>query len=445
MKKRGNTVLIVDGGGRGTALVDKYAQSPHVDKIIAVPGNDLMQDNTLNKEIQIFPELKTTDVKEIVDLCKKKKIDLVDVASDNAIASGLVDVLGREGISTVGPTKAAGQIEWSKVWAREFGRSNGLPQPRFEVFYSQEGAIKFLQGAREARRFIKADGLAQGKGALPAKDKEEAIRRVGEMERFGKEAEAFLIEDWMQGEEFSAFIISDGKDFKIVGTAQDYKREKDNDEGENTGSMGSSSEPSLLTPALLLDIQNIFDKTIKGLNRQRRMYKGVLYLGGMIVDDRVEIVEFNARWGDPEAQVILPSLVNDLFEVSMAIVSGNITGLNLRTDGRTRVAVTAASKGYPGDYSKAIGKEIHGLNEARKVNGVKIYGAGVKRVGKKDYVAGGRLFYVVGEGKNVVKAREKAYEAMSLVNIEGNNLHYRKDIGWRDVERLRGVRRGWHI
>lgn len=448
MKKNSvnNVVLVVDGGGRGAALVDKYGQSDHVGKILAVPGNDLMKIHA-SKSVQIYPQLKTTSIKEILKICKKEKVDLVDVAQDNAIEAGLVDLLIKNNIPTVGPTKSAGQIEWDKAWAREFGERQNIPQPKFKIYRSEKEGIDYLRNQPDKAWFVKASYLAEGKGALPAKNNAEAIERVKEIKRFKDAGRVFLIEEWLKGddgfaEEFSTFIFSDGRNYKIVGSAQDHKRANNFDEGENTGGMGCSTPPLILNSELMKEIKTrILDKVILGLNAEKRPYKGVLYLGGMAVKGKGKltpyVIEFNARWGDPEAQVILPGLLNDLFEVSMAIVKGNIKNLQLQTDGKARVVVAGASKGYPGDYSMVKGKQIYGLSEAKKVEGVKIYGAGIKEEGGKYHANGGRLFYIVGEGENVIEARRKAYEAMSLVSIEGNNLHFRTDIGWRDVERIK--------
>jgi phosphoribosylamine--glycine ligase len=441
----GNTVLIIDGGGRGSALVDKYAQSPHVKKIIAVPGNDLMKINT-NKPVETYQKIKTTDTPEILKLCKDKKVDLVDVVQDNAIEAGLVNLLSDNGILVVGPTKEAGEIEWNKAWSRKFGQKYNLPQPFFKICLSEKEGIKFLKEQPNQRWFVKTAYLAEGKGALPAKNNKEAIQRVKEIKKFGKAGKVFLIEKWLKGdddfaEEFSTFVFSDGQNYKVIDSAQDHKRALNHDKGENTGGMGCSSPPLVLTPKILKEIENIFDKTIKGLRNEGRPYKGVLYLGGMIIKLKGKltpyVIEFNARWGDPEAQVILPGVTNDLFEMSMDIARGNIKNLKIKTDGKARVVVTGASKGYPGNYDEVKNKQIYGLKEARKVKGIKIYGAGIKEENGKHYAFGGRLFYIVGEGKNVVEAKQRAYEAMSLISIEGNNLHFRTDVGWRDVERLR--------
>lgn len=450
MKKNSvnNVVLVVDGGGRGSALVDKYSQSKHVGKILAVPGNDLMKTLT-DKPVKIFPQFKTTDLLEIVNVCKREKVDLVDVAQDNAIEAGLVDILLKNKFFVVGPTKSAGQIEWDKAWAREFGKRNNIPQPQYKICKSEKEGIDYLQSQPNRAWFVKAAYLAEGKGALPAENNKEAIQGVRKIKRFKDAGRIFLIEEWLKGddgfaEEFSTFVFSDGLHYKIIGSAQDHKRVNNFDEGENTGGMGCSSPPLVLTPDLIKDVKKeILDKLIAGLKAEGRPYRGVLYLGGMVVKRKgilkPYVIEFNARWGDPEAQVILPGLINDLFEVSMAIVKGNIKNLQLQTDGRARVVVAGASKGYPGDYSMVKGKQIYGLNEAKKMEGVKIYGAGIKEEGGKYYANGGRLFYIVGEGKNIIEARLKAYEAMSSVYIEGNNLHYRTDIGWRDVQRLKNT------
>lgn len=448
MKERsiGNTVLVVDGGGRGAALVDKYSQSEYVEQVIAVPGNDLMGINT-DKPVQTFPTLKTTSTSEILGICKKEDVSLVDVAHDNAVESGLVDALIARGIPVVGPTRNAGQIEWDKAWAREFGKRQNIPQPSFKICLSEQEGIDYLQNQPDQLWFVKAAYLTEGKGALPAKNNDEAVQRVLEMKRFKNAGRVFLIEKWLKGddglgEEFSTYIFSDGEQYKLIGNAQDHKRVNDFDEGENTGGMGCSTPPLVLTSELMNDIKiAILDKAISGLREERRPYRGVLYLGGMAIRQKGQlnpyVIEFNARWGDPEAQVILPGLVNDLFEISMAIVHGDIGNLQLQTDGKARVVVAGVSKGYPGNYEEVKGKQIYGLDQVRKIDGVKVYGAGIKAEDGQYYANGGRLFYIVGEGKTVIDARQKAYEAMSLVHIDGNNLHFRADIGWRDVQRLR--------
>ena len=430
-----NTVVVVDGGGRGAALVDAYGRSNHVSRIIAVPGNDLMDINT-DKEVITHQDLKTTSVREIVEIAKREGVALVDVAQDNAVEAGVTDAVREVGITTFGPTRASGQIEWDKSWARDFGVRHKLPQPIFQSFSSVDDGIEFLNKQKEDKKwFIKAAGLAEGKGVLPAVSNKEAVEKIKELnENFKAAAETYLIEQWLEGEEFSSFAICDGSDFQIVGSAQDHKRVNDGDEGPNTGGMGCSTPPLVINENIKDQISEIFSKTIRGLADEKRPYTGILYLGGIIVGGRVYIIEFNARWGDPEAEVLLPGIKTDLFEVGMAVAKGEINNLEIETDGRTRVAVAATTRGYPGSYPK--GKEITGIDEIMS-SGVKVYGAGIKKQDGKYFTNGGRVLYVVGEGRDVIEARDMAYNAIGKLKFEDDMLHYRRDIGYRDVERLK--------
>lgn len=440
--------MVIGGGGREHALVDKYALS--VDRLIAVPGNGAMQMNT-DKPVERFPDLKTTSVAEILAICQRE-IErgselLADVAQDNAVAAGVVDTLAEIGVPVVGPTRAAGEIEWSKVWAREFGQTEGLLQPSFKACLTEEEGTRYIESQPDQAWFVKTDGLAEGKGALPAKSNREAIEKIRELKRrFPEAAQTYLIEKWLRGdtddiEEFSGYAISDGTQFRTVGFAEDHKRANNHDapdEGENTGGMGCNT--LILPPDLLRKVEmDIFKKTFAGLAKRDRPYRGVLYLGGMVVKQNGErnpyVIEFNARWGDPEAQIIVPSLVINLFEAGMAIAQGDTSLLAFESDGKARVVVAGASRGYPGDYKAVRGKEIFRIDDARKKEGITIYGAGMKIVDGRYFVNGGRLFYVVSEGKTVEEARERAYDAMSVIYIENNGLHYRTDIGWRAIRR----------
>ena len=324
---------------------------------------------------------------------------------------------------------------------------NNIAQPNFTVCHAEEEGIVYIKKQKESRWFIKAAGLAEGKGALPAKNNKEALSAISMMKQFGEAGKTFLIEEWLEGdtgtagEEFSTFIISDGKEFRLVGSAQDHKRIFTFDEGENTGGMGCSTPPLVLSREIMKQVNDIFDKTINGLAKENRPYTGVLYLGGMLVEKKgkkkVYVIEFNARWGDPEAEVLISGITNDFFALNAAIAQGSIKDIKITVDGKARVSVVGAAKGYPGNYASVKGKQIFGIQEAKNIPGVTIYGAGIQMMNNKYYAHGGRLLHVVGEGKNVIEAREKAYKAMSLISIEGNNLQYRTDIGWRDVERCR--------
>ncbi|MBI2019697.1 hypothetical protein HYS95_03480, partial [Candidatus Daviesbacteria bacterium] len=455
------TVLVIDGGGRGAALVDKYGKSEKVKRILAVPGNDMMQINT-KKPVTTFPNLKTTSVKEIIEICQKEKVDLVDVAQDNAVASGLVNELRKLKIQTFGPTKEAGQVEWDKAWARDFMKKYNIPHPQYHVFSTEKEGIDFVKnesthdltvGVSSRLRtssdngkpatlqsgfssdkptttwFVKAAGLAEGKGVIPAANAAETVEAIKSLKNFGDSGKTYLLEQALAGEEFSAFAICDGVNFKITGFAQDHKRVNDGDKGPNTGGMGCVSNP-LIILNIKNQILNILKKAVEGLTKEKRPYKGVLYLGGIVVGKKVFVIEFNARWGDPEAEVVIPSIQNDFVDLADIVINQKLNTFKIKVDKKVRVAVALTAKGYPVDYSKVKGKKILGLDKALKT-GIKIYGAGIKRVNEAFVVNGGRVLFLVGEGNNVKEARDKAYKAIGLISIEGNNLHYRKDIGWR--------------
>lgn len=432
-----HTIAIIDSGGRGSVLVYKYAQSPHVDRIIAIPGNNFMHRNS-HKLVDIYPHLKTTDVDEIVALCQKENVSLVDVAQDNAIAVGLVDALLKVGIPTVGPTKKAGELEWNKAFARKFMKKYKIPQPEFFVFSSQKAGIEFLRKQKDSAWFVKASGLCEGKGALPAGNNKEAVMCIKTLSRFGESAKTYLLEKWLQGksaEEFSVFFLCDGKHKVFLGAAQDHKRAFNFDLGENTGGMGCVSSPGIMSKAVYKQVEEIAQKTIDGMRDEGRPYRGILYIGGMVIDGGVFVIEYNARWGDPEAQVILPSIQTDFFDLAMDTLSGQITQKNIKQDKKIRLVIAGAAKGYPVDYSLARGKQIFGLEKVQKLPHILLFGAGIKMRDRQFFVNGGRVFYIVSEGGDILQARERGYSAVSQIFIEGNNLHYRTDIGYRDVAR----------
>lgn len=426
----GKTILIVDSGGRGAVLVHKYSKSRHVGRIIAIPGNDLMRINS-QKDVLTFSEIKTTDISSIIDICKKEKVDLVDVAQDNAIEAGLVDTLSEEGIPSIGPTRNAGRIEWDKAWAREFMWKHKIPHPKFFVFNSKKRAKNFIVQNSKKKYFVKASGLAEGKGALPAQNKKEAFLAIDSMSRFGKAGETFVIEEWLSGEEFSMFAITDGKTFKILGSAQDHKRLYDGDLGPNTGGMGSSSNPLAVNKNIYQQAEDIIRKTISGLTKEGITYRGILYLGAMVVGEKVYVIEFNSRWGDPEAEVLTPGIKNDFYELGEAVHQGKLNKIKLKFDKKARVAVTGSLR--MGIETKE--RRIYGLENVLNLAEAKVYGSRVFIKGGKYFVTSGRLFHIVGEGSTITSAREKAYGAISRLFIEGNSLHYRTDIGWRDLER----------
>lgn len=429
-------VLVIDGGGRGATLVDKYLQSKYVGQVLAIPGNDLMVQRS-QKLVKIFPKIKTTDIENISKVCHREKVDLVDVAQDDAVAVGLTDALQKKGFRVFGPTKAAGQIEWDKAFSRNFMAKYKIPAPKFKIFSSENKALKFIKSQKESEWFIKASGLAAGKGALYAKNNKEAVEKIHQMKNFGKASETFLIEECLSGEEFSSFAILDGENFQLIGHAQDHKTVYEANLGPNTGGMGCSSPPLVITKKIESQIMLIIQKTAEGLVKENRPYRGILYLGG-IIDPKgnISVIEFNARWGDPEAQVIIPKVQHDLYEIALRTIEGKLDKIKIETDDLYRLVIAATSRGYPADYSACLGKQIFGIEKIQKIKNVKIFGAGVKRLNGKYVISGGRLFYVMATAKNIAQARQIAYNALSFAYVEDNNLHFRTDIGYRDLERF---------
>ncbi len=428
------TILVLGADGRAHALTNAYAQSKKVKKIFAAPGNDFM--TFTNAKIQTIPSVSHTDLDGVIATVKKHKVDLVDVANDEPLALGFVDQLTKAGIKAFGPTQSASQIEWSKEWARNFMQKYKLPIPRFKTFTNTKDAIGYVHTLPEQSLFVKASGLALGKGAIRAGKRKQAIEAIHAMRQFGKAGETFLIEECLIGEEFSLFAICDGNSYSILTSAQDHKTVFNANEGPNTGGIGCVSPTHAVTTKTLQGIEaKILKPFLSGMTNEGRPYSGILYVGGMITNNTIKIVEFNARWGDPEAQVIIPGIKNNYLDLIESALDKKLKTLTIRTDGKVRVSVAGCARGYPSDYSNAKGKEIFGLEKARRLPEITIFGAGIKRQGKKWYVNGGRIFHLVAQGKDILDARKKAYEAMSLIFVEGNNLHYRTDIGWNEVER----------
>lgn len=427
-------ILVIGQNGREHALAVAYAKSKKVKKVIMTPGNGLT--DFQNLKIKNYPDVGMMDFDKIVEVCKKEKIDLVEVGQDDIIAAGYVDKFEKLGILAFGPTQKASQLEWDKKWAREFMVKYKLPIPKFESFNNKQRAIDYINSLPEQLLFIKAAGLALGKGVIRVENKKQAIQAIKDMSKFGKSGETFLIEEALIGEEFSLFAICDGENFVITKAAQDHKRIFDGDLGPNTGGVGSVAPTGAINDSIIRIIATkIIKPTLEGMKKENRLYKGILYLGGILTKDGVKIIEFNCRWGDPEAEVILPSITSDYLDLAQALISGKLKKTKIILDKKVRVSVAGCAKGYPDDYSAVKGKEIFGIEKAMKVSGVSVFGSGIKRQGKKFFASGGRIFYVVGEGKNIKEARNKAYKVMNFINIEGNNLHYRTDIGWRDLQR----------
>ncbi|MEN6316020.1 MAG: phosphoribosylamine--glycine ligase [Clostridiaceae bacterium] len=415
-------VLIIGGGGREHALAWKIAQSPKVDKLYCAPGN-----GGIAALAQCVP-IKALDIEGVVRFSREEQIDLVMVAPDDPLAAGMVDALDAAGIRAFGPRKNAAVIESSKAFSKNLMKKYGIPTADYEVFDNMEEAISYLQKS-SFPIVVKADGLALGKGVIIAQDLEEASKAVHEMmsdKRFGSAGDRIVIEEFLEGPEVSILAFTDGKTVVPMVSSQDYKRALDNDEGLNTGGMGTFSPSRLYTDELdSYCMEHIFRPTIEAMNRENRKFKGVLYFGLILTENGPKVLEYNARFGDPETQVVLPRLKTDIIDIFNAVIDETLDSAKIEWDNNAAVCVILASGGYPGKY--ATGLEISGLKEAEKDPSVILFHAGTKLESGRLFTSGGRVLGVTATAGSMDKAREKAYAAVGKVRFEG--MHYRKDIG----------------
>lgn len=412
-------ILVVGGGGREHTIVWKLAQSPKVDKIYAAPGNGGIS------QMAECVNIKASDIDGIVAFAKEKSIDLVMVAPDDPLVLGMVDALEAAGIRAFGPRKNAAVIEGSKVFSKELMKKYNIPTAGYEVFTDSASAIDFLK-KESFPTVIKAEGLALGKGVIIAKDLEEAITGIHEImddKKFGDSGNRVVIEEFLTGPEVSVLAFTDGKTVCPMVSAQDHKRAYDNDEGLNTGGMGTFS-PSRLYTKEMADIcmKDIFLPTIQAMSAEKRPFKGVLYFGLMITANGIKVIEYNARFGDPETQVVLPRLKTDLVDIMEAVIDEKLDEINIEWDDNAAVCVVLASGGYPEKYT--TGYEITGLDS---VSSAYIFHAGTKYENGKMLTAGGRVLGITAVADTLDSAIQKAYQNVAKVSFTG--CHFRKDIG----------------
>ncbi|AUG57191.1 phosphoribosylamine--glycine ligase [Acetivibrio saccincola] len=416
-------VLVVGSGGREHALVWKIAQSKLVEEVYCAPGNGGIS------SIAMCVPIDALDVDGVVNFSKEKEIDLVVVAAENPLAAGMVDKLEENGIRAFGPNKAATIIEGSKSFAKELMKKYGIPTAEYEVFDSSEKAISYLEEKNTYPIVVKADGLALGKGVIIARDfdeAKEAVKSMMEEKAFGEAGNKVVIEEFLTGQEVTVLAFTDGKTVKPMVSAQDHKRVFDNDEGPNTGGMGAFSPSRIYTPEVeKICMEKIFMPTIEAMNKEGRKFKGVLYFGLMVTKDGPKVVEYNARFGDPEAQVVLPRLQTDILEIFNAVIDEKLDEIDIKWSDSGCVCVIMASGGYPKEYEK--GFEILGLDEAQKDANVVVFHAGTKKENEKYITAGGRVIGVTALEDSLDSAIKKAYEAVGKISFK--NAHYRKDIG----------------
>lgn len=423
-------ILVVGGGGREHAIIMKLAESPKVDKLYCTPGN-----GGISRYAECF-DVSATDISGVVALAKKLKVDMVAVAPDDPLVLGMVDALQAEGFMTFGPKKDAAIIEGSKVFSKELMKKYNIPTAGYEVFSDSESAIAYLKQQNTYPAVIKADGLALGKGVILAQNEEEAVAAVKSMiddKKFGDSSSTVVIEEFLTGPEVSVLSFTDGKTVVPMISSMDHKRAYDNDEGLNTGGMGTVAPNPYYTDDVAKEcMEKIFLPTINAMNAEGRTFEGCLYFGLMLTPKGPKVIEYNCRFGDPETQVVLPMLDGDLCEIFEAIYNHKLADVDIRWKTGYCTCVVMASGGYPLSYPKGI--EINGLDDKGQVDGAFIYHAGTKFADGKFLTSGGRVLGVTCNALTLQGALDKSYDAVSKISFDG--AHYRKDIGQRALKAL---------
>lgn len=426
-------ILIIGGGGREHAIARALSKSPKTDKLWCAPGN-----GGISAIAECFPEVKATDLDGVVALAERLQPDYVFVAPDDPLVMGLVDMLNEKGFKTFGPRANAAIIEGSKAFSKSLMKKYGIPTAAYETFTDEEKACEYIKTQNSYPAVIKADGLALGKGVIIAKDYDEAKAAVHSMlvdGKFGKSGSEIVVEEFMEGTEVTVLAFTDGKTVKPMISSMDHKRAFDNDEGLNTGGMGTIAPNPLYTDAIAEEcMEKIFRPTIAAMSAEGRPFKGCLYFGLMLTKDGAKVVEYNSRFGDPEAQVVLPLLDTDLVDIMEAIWEERLDTLDIKWSSSSCACVVMASGGYPEKYE--TGKEISGLNSDGQTaaDSAYVYHAGTKLDNGKYLTAGGRVLGVTAVGEDLKAALGKAYAAVGTISFE--KAHYRKDIGAKAIENV---------
>jgi len=419
-------VLVIGSGGREHAIVDALAHSHQLEKIYAAPGNGGI---AAQAELAAIP---ADDVDALAAFAGEEKIDLTFVGPEAPLSKGIVDVFRRSGLKIVGPTADNARLESSKIYAKQFFKTHHIPTADFWECTTAEEAYGVLERVRPPI-VVKADGLAAGKGVTVAETLEQArsaVHDLMEARTLGECGARVVIEEFLEGEEASFHLFADGVSFQPMVLAQDHKRRFDGDKGPNTGGMGAYSVDSILTPEQRdAAIRTIIRPTLENT----KTYSGILYAGLMLTDAGPKIIEYNARFGDPETQVILPRLRTDLLEVLLDIAEHRLASRTLEWRGDATAAVVLVAKSYPGRVES--GKRIAGLNEASRVEGVKVYHAGTRLQDGTVYTSGGRILNVTARGATLAKALDRAYSAAEMIEFEGKD--YRRDIGRKGLVKQR--------
>ncbi len=416
-------ILVIGSGGREHAIIRKLKESPKTEKIYAAPGNGgiAMDAECVN--------IGAMDKDGIVAFAKENAVDLVFVAPDDPLAAGMVDALEAAGIRAFGPRANAAVIESSKVFSKNLMKKYGIPTADYEVFDDPRKVMAYIESKNKYPVVIKADGLALGKGVIIAQNHEEAqnaVKEIMEDKKFGDSGNNVVVEEFLTGPEVSVLAFTDGIALKPMVSSKDHKRAYDNDEGLNTGGMGTISPNPFYTDEIAgICRKTIFEPTVAAMNSEGRTFKGCLYFGLMITPDGPKVIEYNARFGDPETQVVLPRLRTDLVDIIEAVIDNKLSELDIEWSDEPAACVVMASGGYPLSYKK--GYPISGLDENGQLEGAEIFHAGTKLENGTFLTNGGRVLGVTARGATLDEALDKAYAAVEKITFE--NAHYRKDIG----------------
>lgn len=413
-------ILVIGSGGREHALAWKISQSEKVDKVYVAPGNAGMED------VATLVPISSDDTDELLAFAKREKMDLTVVGPEVPLLNGIVDVFKEAGLAIFGPNTKAAYIEGSKRYAKDLMKRYSIPTADYEVFTESKPAIAYVR-SKGVPIVVKADGLAAGKGVVVAHSMEEAeaaIIEALEKESFGHAGKLLVIEEFLSGEEMSLMAFVDGNTIIPMVPAQDHKQVFDQDQGPNTGGMGAYS-PVPQYPSSIIETANktILTPMLQAFQAEGIEYRGVLYAGLMITEEGPKVIEFNARFGDPETQVVLPRLQTDLVDILLAVVEGRLQELEVKWSNDAAVCVVLTAGGYPNQYEK--GKEITGLKHINQ-DGQWVFHAGTKRLGNQMVTHGGRVLGVTAMGENLEQAQHTAYEMTKEIHFEG--VHYRRDI-----------------
>jgi phosphoribosylamine--glycine ligase len=419
-------ILLIGSGGREHALAWKIAASTELTKLWCAPGNA-----GIAREAECIA-LDVGDHAAVVAFCRANKVDLVVVGPEAPLAAGIVDDLAAAGIKAFGPSKAASQLESSKGFTKDLCKANNIPTAAYERFKDAAAAKAYVRD-NGAPIVVKADGLAAGKGVVVAMTLAEAEAAIDAL--FRTQGAECVVEEFMEGEEASFFVLCDGENALPLATAQDHKRAFDGDQGPNTGGMGAYSPAPVMTDAMVArTMDEIIRPTLRAMKDKGMPYKGVLFAGLMITAEGPKLIEYNVRFGDPETQVLMMRMMSDLVPALMAAVDGELKHFDLRWYPQSALTVVMAAKGYPGDYAK--GSIIEGLDEAGDIEGVEIFHAGTKSDGTRILANGGRVLNVTAIGDSVGDAQRRVYQAVDRIRWpEG---FCRRDIGWQAIKREQG-------